>query len=301
VSVAERILCLLPDENDDTGDLRAEKQRGVAMKIMQFGMPTLIEIETLESCAVLCRELGLSFIEINMNLPQFQANKLNVQQLMEIAQKYNIYYTIHLDENLNPCDFNGKVATAYNETVLETIEIAKHLSVSILNMHLSAGVYFTLPNKKVFLFDEYETEYLKKLVAFRDISTRAIGDSSLRICIENCGGYVPFQVKSLDLLLKSPVFMLTFDIGHNASAGFADEPLILERADKLCHMHIHDVVPNKKDHITLGKGELDLMKYLNLAKERDCRAVIEVKTVAGLRDSVEWLRGNINGIKNQRI
>lgn len=32
---------------------------------MIFGMPTLIEIKLLEKCAVLWRELGLNFIEIN--------------------------------------------------------------------------------------------------------------------------------------------------------------------------------------------------------------------------------------------
>lgn len=32
---------------------------------MQFGMPTLVETKSLEDCAALCRELQLSFIELN--------------------------------------------------------------------------------------------------------------------------------------------------------------------------------------------------------------------------------------------
>jgi hypothetical protein len=51
---------------------------------------------------VMCQELRLAFIELNMNLPAYQTDKLNMAQLLEIASKYNIYYTIHLDENLNP-------------------------------------------------------------------------------------------------------------------------------------------------------------------------------------------------------
>ncbi len=47
-----------------------EIRRGNSMKL---GMPTLIELNTLEDNAKLCKELGLDFIEINMNLPQFQA------------------------------------------------------------------------------------------------------------------------------------------------------------------------------------------------------------------------------------
>jgi len=56
-------------------------------------------------------------------------------------------------------------------------------------MHLSKGVYFTLPEKKVFLFDEYMDVYLAKLAVFRDRCEQAIGGADIKICIENAGGY----------------------------------------------------------------------------------------------------------------
>ena len=34
-------------------------------------------------------------------------------------------------------------------------------------------------------------------------------------------------------------------------------------------------------------------KYINLANEHNCRAVLETKTVDGLKQSVEWLKKNI--------
>ena len=43
---------------------------------MQFGMPTLIENRTLEENAVLCSSLGLKFIELNMNFPEYQLERL---------------------------------------------------------------------------------------------------------------------------------------------------------------------------------------------------------------------------------
>ena len=49
---------------------------------MQFGTPTLIELKTTEACAALCRELGLSFIELSMDLPDYQADKINVDELL---------------------------------------------------------------------------------------------------------------------------------------------------------------------------------------------------------------------------
>jgi sugar phosphate isomerase/epimerase len=259
---------------------------------MQFGMPTLIETKSIESCAALCHELGLDFVELNMNLPEYQAERLDVERLGDIADKYGIYYTIHIDENLNPCDFNERVAAAYTETVLQTIEAAKQLSVPVLNMHLNNGVYFTLPTRKVFLFEEYESEYFQKLTAFRDVCTAAIGGADIKICVENGGGdFAPdsFTRKGLDLLLKSQAFALTFDIGHNASHAFADEPTIMECVNRLFHMHIHDAC-DRSNHLPLGEGELDLAKYLDLARTHDCRAVLEVKTAAGCQKSVNWLK-----------
>ena len=257
---------------------------------IQFGMPTLIETKTLYACAELCRELGLSFIELNMNLPEYQADVLDVNHLKDIAGEFGISYTLHLDENLNPCDFNDLVSKAYVDTVISAITKAKQLSVPILNMHLNPGTHFTLPDRKVYLFDEYRDAYLRKLTTFRDACEMAIGDAGIKICIENCGDYasMPHIQNGLDLLLKSPVFALTFDVGHNAAANYTDEPTIMERSDHLRHMHLHDAI-GLSNHLVLGEGNVDLAKYLDLAKKHDCRVVLEIKTVNGLRKSVEWI------------
>ena len=260
---------------------------------MQLGMPTLIEIKSLESCITLCRELGLSFIELNMNLPEYQVAKLDsdFEQFSKIAKNNNIYYTIHLDENLNPCDFNDRVAAAYTKTVLETIEVSKLLSVPILNMHMNTGIWFTMPDRKVFLFDEYEQEYLHKLISFRKACEDAIGDSNIKICVENCGDFKDktFLQKGLVLLLESPVFALTFDVGHNAGANYTDEPIIMNNIEKLQHMHLHDAL-GQNNHLVLGSGDVEIDKYIKLATKYDCRIVLEVKTIAGLKQSVKWLK-----------
>ena len=123
---------------------------------MLFGMPTLIERPDAEDSAALCRELGLDFLELNMNMPQYRMGALNAERLRDIGEKYGIFFTIHLDENLNVSDFNPYVADAYLRTVRETIAFAKNIGAPIINMHLAQGVYFTLPNEKRYLFEEYK-------------------------------------------------------------------------------------------------------------------------------------------------
>lgn len=262
------------------------------MQKTHYGMPTLIETSTLDECAKLCTESGLDFIELNMNLPTFQLNRIDADYCRSVAEKYGIYYTIHLDENLNVCDFNPYVAQAYIKTVAETIELAKSLNIKVLNMHLAKGVYFTLPDKKVLLFSEYKEQYFKSIVEFRCMCESAIGEADIKICIENCDGYEDFQKEAIELLLESGVFALTFDVGHNHGIGGADEDFIMKHKDRLHHIHLHDAL-GRKNHLALGTGETDIGKYINLAKAQNCRVVLETKTVEGLRQSVEWLKGNV--------
>lgn len=182
---------------------------------MQFGMSTLIEIKSIEETAALCRELGLKFIELNMNLSE----------------------------------------------------------------------------RKAYLFKEYPNEYRQKLIAFRDTCTAAVGNADIKICIENTRSFqLDYVEEGILLLLESPVFGLTFDIGHNAGNNFQQQPVIERNINRLCHMHLHDYERTRGDHLPLGEGELDLIKYLDIAKKHNFRAVLEVKTVEGLRQSAEWLK-----------
>ena len=50
---------------------------------MKIGMPTLIEVPDLFR-QLNCKELGLSFIELNMNMPEFCPERLT----SELVKKY---------------------------------------------------------------------------------------------------------------------------------------------------------------------------------------------------------------------
>lgn len=256
---------------------------------MDFGMPTLIENDTIEENAKLCNELGLRFVELNMNLLQFQSDVIDVDFFKGIAQKYGMYYTIHMDEQFDFACFNSRVAEAYIATMVDTISLAKQLRVPVINMHLASGVYFTLPNEKVYLYETNLELFLDSVRKFRDIVREQIGDYPLKICIENCSGYKDFQLEALDILLSDKRFALTFDIGHDYCIGGIDKDEILARKNRLFHMHLHDATQNN-NHLPLGDGNIDIKEYLSLAKEHNCRVVLETKTLDGLKKSVEWLR-----------
>ena len=259
---------------------------------MIFGMPTLIELNGLEQTMVLCQELGLHFVELNMNPPHYQLKYLEkIEELKGLKNKYQLFYTIHLDENLNVSDFNPLVTKAYMETVERTIQIAKKLEIPILNMHMNHGVHFTLPDRKVKLFEKYKDSYLESISIFRDMCDQAIGHDDIHICIENTDGFTDYEKEAIELLLESNAFALTWDIGHSNSCDNKDEAFIIKHERRLEHFHIHDG-NNKSDHLTLGTGEIDLNGRLDLAKMNNCRCVVETKTIDALRKSIQWLKSN---------
>lgn len=266
----------------------APQAKEVPLFMIEYGMPTLMEYRDIEGCARLCSELGLNFVEINMNLPQYQPSRLSLDKLEQLSEQYGIYYTLHLDENLNVADFNRRVAAAYCATVADAIRMARRLHMPVINMHMAKGVYFTMPERKVYLFDEYNSLYMTALSEFRDECTRLIGQDDIALCVENTDGFADFQLRALDMLLDSPAFALTLDTGHDYAAGGVDLPAILARSDRLRHMHVHDAA-EQRSHLALGAGKLDLDDKLKLARKFNCRAVIETKTAAALRQSVRWL------------
>lgn len=260
--------------------------------MIRFGMPALIEPDSLEETAALCAGLGLSFIELNTNFPKQQPHLLDRGLLRDLAAHYGIGYTIHLNDEMPVADFSPHVARGYREAALETVEFAKDIGAKVLNMHIAEGAHYTTPGRIVYFYEAYEQEYLAGMAAFRDICTEAVGDSGIRICMENSRAYFDFQKKALDVLLESPVFGLTLDIGHNHCSGYADEAWIRARRQRLHHMHIHDARGSRQDHLPLGQGEMDIPGYLALAEQCGCTAVLEVKTAQGLQESVRWLREN---------
>ena len=272
---------------------------------MQFGMPTLIENRTLEENAALCSSLGLQFLELNMNFPEYGTDALEqTGRLLRIAEQAGIYYTIHLDENLNIAEFNRLVADAWLETVRRCILAAKKLlclrdrfgdrsQPLILNMHMNHGIHITLPDRKVQMYDRDFDVYRESFLRFRTLCGEWIGDSDLRIAVENTDGFRGYEKRALELQLESPHFGLTWDIGHAKATGEKDVPFLLEHRERLLHFHIHDGSEKPpRNHLALGDGEIDLRSRIGTAQKLGARCVLETKTVEALTRSVRWLREN---------
>ena len=133
---------------------------------MQYGMPSLIECAGIEENVRLCRTFGLDFIELNMNLPMFQPDEL---------PRAIDGITIQADENLDCMDFSAPVADAYLSVLIDIVRIERECGVLTVNLHLNRGVYFSLPDRKTFLYDVYRDRYLERVQEMRDRCAEAAG------------------------------------------------------------------------------------------------------------------------------
>lgn len=257
---------------------------------MKFGLPTLVECKGIDECSALAGELNLSFIEINMSFPQYQVGALDKKHLKDLMEKYGIFYTIHADEQLNPFDFNSSVSECYFEIMRGYIRFAKELHIPVINMHLLKGVYVTLPGEVILLTDVYKSEYLSRVSEFIKMCEDEIADSGVVIAIENVdsNAFTSSQLLALDLFMMSDAFALTFDVGHDHCLSHVDGAVYEKYPEKLKHMHLHDA-RGKSAHLPLGSAEVDVASMLRKLKFGDT-CLVEVKTVAGLRDSVKWLK-----------
>lgn len=257
--------------------------------MMKFGMPTLVECRDIFECRDAAKKYGLDFIEINMSFPQYQPHTLDVEALKEIIKEDGVFYTIHADEMLNPFDFNPSVSECYFGVMRDTVRFAKAIGAPVINMHLLKGVYVTLPGEVILLSDVYFEEYEEKVRQFIKMCEDEIGDSSLKICIENVDSnpFTKSQLAVLPHFMNSSVFALTLDTGHEHCLSAVDAPVFTEYPEKLLHLHLHDA-RGKSAHLPLGAGDVDVMGRLSALRGDTC--LIEVKTLAGLAESVEYMK-----------
>ena len=255
---------------------------------MLLGIPSLMEFSQNEDLFRFCAENGFAFAEMNMTFPWFQAGEVDVQHLRSLQKEYGIDLTIHFHDRFDPFEFSPEMRKGSFENAEFAMMMARELQAMCLNMHLMPGTYSSINSKKTYLYEKCSDHYMELVKAFAEFAEEKLAGTDTLVCIENTSGFLPFQKRAIEELLKSPRFALTFDIGHSFKAGGEDEKFILAHADRLRHFHIHDC-SLKANHLALGEGGLDTLRYLKMADEKDCTVVIEVKESSALLHSKNYL------------
>src|SRR5690554_2430166 len=256
---------------------------------MKIGMPTLIEVPDIIQTVELCKELGLSFIELNMNMPEFCPEKLTSELVKKLSKSKNIDFTLHLPEEIDLASFHPVIRQGNIKRCCEAITWASRAGINLVNMHVNSGIYFTLPDQKVWIYDKYKQQFSDNVKAAFDKILRVAKKAGVTLCIENSGNFhYPFILEVVDNLALIEELCFTWDIGHDAKTGFKEKQILFRYKSKIRHMHLHDYKEGM-DHQPLFTGEIDIKEMLLFANNYDLKVVIEIKTVDSLKKSIKLL------------
>ncbi len=256
---------------------------------MKLGIPSLIEFDNVRDHLAFASEHGFSFFEINLSFPWFQSDKLDMDELRSLSKEYGVEYTIHLHDQLNPFDFAPEIREGGMKSIDYALTLAERVGAERLTLHLQYGMYSSVNGKKIYAYDVKSDEYLDYVDRMANMVSSRLRNTDTCFCIENTKGFLPYHRMAIERMLAYDSFGLTFDVGHNKKAACDDESFILSHRDRIRHFHIHDVT-DRANHVALGKGILDLDRYLKMAADLDCPVVLEVKETKALVDSLEYLK-----------
>ena len=258
-------------------------------KTINIGMPSLIELDTIEENTELCKELGFNFIELNMNFPYNMIDKIDPSYLRNLAMKNNIEFTMHMPDDADTASFYDEVKKGYLKLFIDTIKWARESNVKLLNMHIAKGAYMTLPDKKVYINEKYSDEYISSFLNSMKVISEAAKKNEIIVCIENSSNFgLNYVQKILEESLLLDNIFLTWDVGHDYISNYSDKKTILNHKNKIRHMHLHDASQNN-DHLALNEGELNIIEHINFASNHKLSMLVEVKSKEALIKSVQWL------------
>lgn len=257
--------------------------------LQNFGMPTLIENNSIVDNVLLCRKLGLGFVELNMNLPYCMPDKNSPDTMLDLKRKYGVEFTLHFPEEIDFGCFYEEIRQANIRLFKYIASWASKFEVGKINIHLNPGVYFTLPDKKVFVYEKNDDLFIEKFIDSL-IELRNIAEPlGIKICVENMKIHKATE-KTFIELCNVPGIYFTWDVGHDAMTGYRMEKIYLNHSDKVKHMHLHDY-NGVSDHQILFDGDIPLRDRIKFAQKNDLSVLIETKTVEALRESVRRLKG----------
>lgn len=255
---------------------------------MKLGMPSLIGFDDFRQNIELCRKLDLDFIELNLNLPYCDPDKIISFVHNNSGIMKNIGITLHLPEEIDIANHHKAIRDGFIKFIKETLDIAGELNASILNLHIQPGIYFTLPDRKEWINEKYSGNFIKIFADSLAELDEYAKTSNGRLCFEN----TKINNYTLDCfreVRKYDSLYYTWDVGHDASSGFQFSKFLNGDISRVAHMHLHDF-DGAKDHNPLYSGKIDIDKHLRLAAASDISVVIEVKSGEALAESIKRIR-----------
>lgn len=245
-------------------------------------MPILVEFHSLEENVELCHKLNLEFIELNLDVPYCFPENMDSKLLKENN------FTIHLSEKFDIGELNNSLRGFYLNEIEKIISFGTKYNIFKYNLHLDPGIHFSLPDKKIFIYQEYLSDYLKAYRSSCDILSNIANKYNATILFENVK-MEAYILNVIEIISNYDNLFFTLDLGHNIRYGNIAKEKFLKYDNKIKHIHLHDF-NGSKDHQELFTGLLNIKEELDFCKKDNLDVLIEAKRKEELINSVNKLK-----------
>lgn len=244
-------------------------------------MPILVEFHSLEENIKLCQKLNLDFIELNLDIPYCFPENMDSNLLNENN------FTIHLSEKFDVGELNNSLREFYLSEIEKIISFGTKFNIHKYNLHLDPGIHFSLPDKKIFIYQKYLDTYLTAYKNSCDKLSKLAHQYNATILFENVK-IESYILKAIEIISNYDNLFFTLDLGHNIRYQNIAKKTLMQYKDKIKHIHLHDF-NGSKDHQELFTGLLNIEEELTFCKEHNLDVLIEVKRKEELINSVNKL------------
>ena len=244
-------------------------------------MPQLYEFDTIEENLILCKDLGLDFVELNLNFGYCRA-EMEAKTVCDLLKKYNLQATLHFYDE---ADFGSydEVVEAYLILLDRYASLGKGY-IKQINVHNIPGPVVTISGVKNYIYEKEYDVYIKRLINNFKRAEEICKRNDINMVIENTDN-IPAYMKRTYKDLYDNGFRFCYDIGHDGLSYDIIYEINEELNLPFDEFHIHDGT-RKKCHLALGDGEIDIKKFKDLAIKNNAFVVIEVKQKSDLLVSV---------------
>ncbi|MCR5491438.1 MAG: sugar phosphate isomerase/epimerase [Bacilli bacterium] len=249
---------------------------------MKIGMPQLYEFDRIEDNLVLAKNLGLDFIELNLNFG-YCRKEMEQGKVAKLLEKYGIAATLHFYDE---ADFGSydEVVEAYLSLLDKYAELGRGY-IRQINVHLVPGPVVTIAGNKNYIYEKEYDDYMARLIRNLKRAEAICHDNGINLVIENTDNSPKYEEKVYRDLHKEG-FRFCYDIGHDHLSYDLLWNVQEELDLPFDEFHVHDAKDRKKCHLALGEGTLDIKKFKRLAEKNGAYVVLEVKQSADLLVSV---------------
>ncbi|AEH61840.1 Xylose isomerase domain protein TIM barrel [Methanosalsum zhilinae DSM 4017] len=230
-------------------------------------------------------DIGYSGWEIVQEGPQ-SLNEENLVLLQDIYETTDLKLTIHLPfSDMNLACLNDSIHREIIRQLFQDLQMAsEYVDLAVIHPGHYSPYGAQVPSLA-----------WKRNIESLQIISDAGEELGIRIAVENMPDVMQIMgrrpqemIEILDSVNRDNIYM-TFDVGHANTNGNIDE-FISMCSNRIRHVHIHDNMGKRDEHLPAGKGNIDWKNLVKKLPGHKCMFVTEMGDLEDGIESVSYLK-----------